>query len=105
MKKVLFLSFLLLVGCANEKPASIAIGDSITETVQAVEKNLTDDCATESVKAQLTAIKTQISAMSRACEAEKETMQSEMNSWKLVVFVLVGLILLFLGLKIYKRLL
>lgn len=105
MKKVLFLSLLLLVGCANEKPASIAIGDSITETVQAVEKNLTDDCATESVKTQLTAIKTQVSAMSRACEAEKETMQAEMNSWKLGVFVLAGLILLFLGLKIYKRLL
>lgn len=105
MKKVLILSLLFLVGCANDKPASVAIGDSITETVQAVEKNLTDDCATESVKAQLTAIKTQVSAMSRACEAEKETMQAEMNSWKLVVFVLVGLILLFLGLKIYKRLL
>lgn len=105
MKKVLILSLLFLVGCANDKPASVAIGDSITEAVQAVEKNLTDDCATESVKAQLTAIKTQVSAMSRACEAEKETMQAEMNSWKLGVFVLAGLILLFLGLKIYKRLL
>lgn len=74
---------LTLSGCAREEPVSQTISENAINATTALEQSLTVECKTDSIKTQLTVIKTEIMAVNKACQTEKEQITREKNSWKL----------------------
>lgn len=75
------LSTILLAGCARKAPVSETIADSAINTTTALEQSLTPECKTDNVITQLAVIRTQIRAVSNACDAEKEQIDRERLKW------------------------
>lgn len=98
MKKILPIA-ILLTGCANDTPISETIADSAIGATTVLEQTLPEECKTEPIKTQLTVIKTQIRAITKACETEKDTITREKMKWKYSFWILIGIILAY----VFKR--
>ena len=99
---IFFLLALLLAGCAKNEPVSETIADNAVNATTALEKTLPEECKTESIKAQLTVIKTQIRAINSACETEKEVITGEKLRWKYSFWILIGIIAAYILRKVTK---
>ena len=99
---IFFLLALLLVGCAKNEPVSETIADNAVTATTALEKTLTEECKTEAIKTQLMVIKTQIRAITNACETEKDAITQDKLKWKLLFWVLTGVITAYILKKITK---
>lgn len=95
---ILLFFTVLLNGCAKTA-TDIAIESTKTQ-VEALEKTLTADCKTDGVKAQLYALKTQITSISKSCESDIKAIKAERNSWIVAFCSLLSVVLL---LTIRKR--
>lgn len=89
MKKIIIC--LLLVGCA---PAPVkTTTETAKKSIVALEKNLPAQCRTETINAQIDAIKSQIDAIPEICAAQYESLRQERNTWRVATIGLVGIIL------------
>lgn len=82
--------------------ASNTIAESAINTATAIEKSLPKECATEGIKAQITAIKTQITAITQACDSEKAEIRSDKIKWKTAFFGLLIAIAVYVIRKVAK---
>lgn len=96
---IFFLLALLLAGCAKNEPVSETIADGAVTATTALEKTLPEECKTDAIKTQLTVIKTQIKAITKACETEKNDITRDKLKWKYSFWVLIGIILAY----VFKR--
>ena len=71
------------------------MAESAINTATAIEQSLPKQCATDGIKSQITAIKTQITAITQACETEKAEIQAEKIKWKTAFFGLLIAIAVF----------
>lgn len=91
----------LLNGCAKPS-ASESIANSATNTVNALEQTLSKDCATDAIKSQITAVKSQINAITEACESEKAQIKADKVKWQTAFFGLLLAIAVFIIKKVLK---
>lgn len=93
---------LSLCGCAKQEPVSHTIAENAISATTALEQTLTEECKTPAINTQLTVIKTQIRAVTHACETEKEQIQQEKLKWKIGFFAMITLIALYIAKKVLK---
>lgn len=99
---LLFVLMLALVGCAKNTPVSETIANNAINATTVLEQSLSADCKTDAITTQITVVKTQIRAISGACESEKDAITTEKLRWKWSFWALVGIIGVFLARKILK---
>jgi hypothetical protein len=92
---------LLLCGCAKTT-ATENIANSAINTTTAIEKSLTADCATESIKTQIQAVKTQINAIVQTCETEKAEIRADKVKWQTAFWALLVVVSVFVMRKVLK---
>lgn len=91
---------LTLSGCAREEPVSQTISENAINATTALEQSLTTECKTDSIKTQLTVIKTEIRAVNKACQTEKETERLRTTRWKFLFFSLLTVCIIYIIKKI-----
>lgn len=96
---IFFLLALLLAGCAKNEPVSETIADNAINATNALEQSLPGECKTAAINTQITVIKTQIKAITSACETEKNDITRDKLKWKYSFWVLIGIILAY----VFKR--
>lgn len=103
MKKIIAIGCgLVLSACAKNPPVSETIANNAINATTALEQSLSADCKTDAIITQITVVKTQIRAITNACEKEKDTITSEKVRWMWSFWGLVGLIGLYVARKILK---
>lgn len=98
MKHLAIISVLLLSACSTQAPSEVIANNAI-ESVIAIEKSLSSECKTESVKQQLLSIKGQIATISTACETEKNVLEQKITIRNLIIALLLALI----GFWVFKK--
>lgn len=97
MKRVyisLFLS-LLIGGCAKTG-ALMPIANSAEKTLEALEQSIPQQCQTDTVKANIEALKSQINAIPAVCKTEIQPYKEQRDKWRGWTFaLLIVLIILF----------
>lgn len=78
------------------------IANGAIQQATAIEQSLPKECATEAVKAQIAAIKTQITAITQACDTEKDKIKAEKVKWMTAFFGLLIAIVVFIIRKVMK---
>lgn len=78
------------------------MAESAINTATAIEQSLPKQCATDGIKSQITAIKTQITAITQACETEKAEIRADKIKWMTAFFGLVIAIAVFVIQKVTK---
>lgn len=97
---LLFLSC-TLCSCGTVS-ASHDIADSATNTVTALEHSLSAECATDGIKTQIQAVKTQITAITKACETEKAEIRADKVKWQTAFWGLFVVVAAFVLRKVVK---
>ena len=97
-----FFVMLALVGCAKNPPVSETIADNAVNATTGLEQSLPAECKTDAIMTQITVVKTQIRAISSACETEKDVITTEKLRWMWSFWGVVGLVGIFLVRKILK---
>lgn len=92
---------LSLMGCATTGPIN-PITNSAQKTITALEQSIPEQCKTESVKANLDALKTQINAIPAVCTTEIKPYKEQRDKWRGFTFALLILIGIFCFNKIKK---
>lgn len=92
MKKIILI--LILSGCAKPAPVNF-IAHGAEKAVVALEKSLAPECRTESIIAQIDALKTHISSIKSACDSEVLSIKNEKDKyqWAFVAVIIFCLIL------------
>jgi peptidoglycan hydrolase CwlO-like protein len=100
-----FLIGVMLSGCTKQSPT-----DSIISNTQQQIDNLSDqvsslpkECNTTAIKSQLTAIKSSVDSVKLSCDTEKQSLNKDIDKWSFRFWIVVSIILGFIGLKIYKK--
>lgn len=99
---IFFLLLLLLCGCAKTTPVSENIADNAINATTALEQSLPTECKTEAITTQLVVIKTQIKAITNACETEKSILNQDKTKWKVGFWALIGLIIAYIFRRLTK---
>ena len=97
---LLFLSC-TLCSCGSVS-ASHDIADSAINATTAIEKSLPADCATDAIKTQIQAVKTQITAITKACETEKAEIRADKVKWQTAFWGLFVVVAAFVLKKVLK---
>ena len=103
MKKfiILLLLSLFLNGCSNPSTSETIANGAINSTT-ALEQSLPKDCSTDAIKSQITAIKTQIMAITESCKTEKAIIKADKVKWQTAFFGLLLAISVFIIRKVLK---
>lgn len=96
------LALLTLSSCGMRTESHETISNGAIDQVTAIEQGLPKECATESIKTQIKAVKTQITAISQACELEKTEVKAEKIKWMTAFFGLLLAIVVFVIRKVVK---
>lgn len=91
--------FLLLTGCA-ETTATDSVIKSVYSQIDAIEQSLTPDCATDGIKANLGALKTQIQTVENTCKVDIDKVKQERIKWQVAFFSLLVIIGVFILKKV-----
>ena len=102
MRFALLLLAVLLSGCTKDAPVSSIISENAINAATALEKTLPAECKTEGVTTQITVIKTEIRAVAKACDAEKESITREKMRWFWAFWSLVVVIGVYIVRKVVK---
>lgn len=97
----LFLVCFTLCSCGTHT-ATNELVNAANNSVVALEKTLPGECATESVKTQIHAIKTQITAIESVCETEKESINKDKIKWQMAFWGLLVVVGAYLIKKVLK---
>lgn len=97
---LLFLSC-TLCSCGSVS-ASHDIADSAIDSATALEKSLSAECATDAIKMQIQAVKTQITAITKACETEKAEIRADKVKWQTAFWGLFVVVAAFVLRKVVK---
>lgn len=92
---------LLLAGCAKQ-PVSETIADNAINGITTIEHNLSAGCATDNIKTQIRAVKTQINAIVQACETEKAEIRADKVKWQTAFWALLAIVSAFVIRKVLK---
>lgn len=93
----LFFLCFILCSCGGQSTSG-ELANLATNSVIALEKTLPTECATDGIKAQITAIKTQITAIDQACEIEKDQIRHDKVKWQTAFWGLLAIVAFF-GIK------
>ena len=88
------LFFLLFILSSCAKPVSNDLANNAINQATALEQSLPSDCATESIKAQIKGIKSEINAITKACDTEKAEIRADKVKWQTAfwaLFIIVGM--------------
>ena len=91
----------LLFGC-SQTSVTDSIIESTTNSVNAIEQSLPDECKTVSVKTQLITLKSQIRSIQESCTTEKANLKAEINRWMFAFYGLLGLAIAYIIRKVLK---
>lgn len=80
------LALLTLSSCGMRTENHETISNGAIDQVTAIEQGLSKECATDSIKTQIKAVKTQITAISQACQLEKTELKAEKIKWMTAFF-------------------
>ena len=97
---IFFLLGILLAGCIRTEPVSETIADNAINATNALEQSLPAECKTAAINTQITVIKTQIKAITNACETEKNEITRDKLKWKYSFWVLIGIVLAYILKKV-----
>ena len=90
MKK--FLILVALCGCTNRTEPVKGITQSAETAIVALEKNLAEPCRTDSIMAQIAAIKSQISTLPKICDTRVRAVEHERDKWQVAFFSLIAIL-------------
>lgn len=94
----------LLCSCGNKSIAVKNATEATKENIEALERSLPENCATDGIKTQIKAIKLQVESLRAACEAEKTAAvaaeRDKKRRWQLGFLSLLSLVL---GFAFFKR--
>ena len=99
---VFFFVMLALVGCAKTQPVSETIADNAVNATTGLEQSLPIECKTDAIMTQITVIKTQIRAITNACETEKGVIEQEKRRYQWAFYGVLVVIGLFFAKKVLK---
>lgn len=103
MKKIAVIVLgLTLSACVSEKPVSENLADNAVNATTALEQGLSKECKTDSIITQITVVKTEIKAISKACQTEKQVITQEKRKYQILFFGLLALVGIFLVKKVLK---
>ena len=91
------LFFLLFILSSCTKPVSNDLANNAINQATALEQSLPSDCATDSIKTQIKGIKSEINAITKACDTEKAEIRADKIRWQTAfwaLFVVVGMFVL-----------
>ena len=99
---IFFMLVLVLAGCARKEPVSETIANNAINATTQIEKDLPEQCKTEPIISQLSVIKTQIRAITNACETEKGVIEQEKRRYQWAFYGVLVVIGLFFAKKVLK---
>lgn len=99
---ILGLLVLSLVACARTPDVSETIAENAINSVTAVEQGLTEECKTEAIRTQLTVVKSEIRAVTKSCQAEKDEITRDKLKWKVSFWILIGVIVAYIARKLTR---
>ena len=99
---ILLVFTVLLSGCAKQPVASETIAEGAINAATAIEQTLPKECATQAIKTQITALKTQIKAITVASQSEKQIIEQEKIRWKWSFLALLFVVGAFVLRKVLK---
>lgn len=103
-KIVLFIVLAMLVlslcACTRNTPVSETLTENAITAATALEKSLSKECKTDAISTQITVVKTEIRAISKACESEKNEIEKDKLKWKLSFWVLAGVVFAYISKKV-----
>ena len=100
MRKLLLIC-LVLTACSKPAAVNTAVNGVLTQ-VQALETSLPDECKTDGIKAQIGAIKSQLTTIVETCSVEKQSYQEKIRKYQLAIGFLIVLIVAYVGYLIRK---
>lgn len=98
----LLLVLFTLSSCGTQS-ATHDMAESATTSATALEQSLTKECATEAIKTQINVIKSQIKAITSACNTEKQVIEQEKIRWKWAFLGLAIAIAAYIAKKLTNR--
>lgn len=99
---ILGLLVLSLVSCARTPDVSETIAENAINSVTAVEQGLTEECKTDAIRTQLTVVKSEIRAVTKSCQAEKDEITRDKLKWKVSFWILIGVIGAYIARKLTR---
>ena len=96
------LFFLLFILSSCTKPVSNDLANNAINQATALEQSLSSDCATESIKTQIKGIKSEINAITKACNTEKAEIRADKVKWQTAFWALFVVISVFGLRKVIK---
>ena len=96
----LFFVLFILSSCA--KPVSNDIANNAINQATALEQLLSAECARESIKTQIKGIKSEINAITKACDIEKAEIRADKVKWQTAFWALAIIILAYVGKRVLK---
>lgn len=99
---MLALLVLSLVACVRTPDVSETIAENAINSVTAVEQGLTEECKTEAIRTQLTVVKSEIRAVTKSCQAEKDEITRDKLKWKVSFWILIGVIAAYIARKLTR---
>lgn len=97
------LCVLLVVGCSS-KPATVSVAETAKESLSALSKNLPKECQTDGVKAQIAVVEKLVETQLKVCDTEKAVLKAEKARSDLLLSMLALFILVYVGLRLTKKL-
>ena len=99
---IFFILALALCGCSKTTPVSEDIANGAINATTGLEQQLPVACKTDAIMTQITVIKTQIRAITNACETEKNVIEQQKQHYQWAFYGTLVLIGLFLARKVLK---
>jgi hypothetical protein len=93
---------LVLSACAKEPTVSDTLTENAVNATTGLEQSLPTECKTDAILTQITVVKTEIRAISKACQAEKDVITRDKLKWKLAFWALTGVVIAYVLRKILK---
>lgn len=97
-----FLFMIALTGCAKEPAVSETLTENAVNATTALEQSLPVECKTESIITQITVVKTEIKAISKSCQAEKDKIMQDKLKWQWSFWALAIVVGVYLARKVLK---
>ena len=84
---------LAVTGCSRTPNAVEASGNAAHQQIEVIRESLPVNCKTKAIQKQLESADFAVEAVVSNCEAQERALRAEKNSWKLLFFLLIAVIL------------
>lgn len=99
---ILLISTFLISACSRATPVSDEIANGAIDATNGLEQQLPHECKTSTITTQLAVIKTQIRAITNACQTEKDVITEQKRKYQWAFFGLLAVVGMFIIKKVLK---